>query len=69
MIEPIRRGAELLAEIRPPTRPAPGTLAVWWLGQSGFLIKSRSGMIVVDPYISEHLTQKYAGTAACRMSG
>jgi L-ascorbate metabolism protein UlaG (beta-lactamase superfamily) len=61
MIEAVRKGAELLAEID-ATCPAAGVLAVWWLGQSGFLIKSRSGMIVVDPYLSEHLTQKYART-------
>ena len=63
MIEPVRQGADLLAEID-ATRPAAGALAVWWLGQSGFLIKSRSGTLVIDPYLSEHLTQKYAGTAA-----
>ena len=62
MIEPVRQGSELLAEIE-ATKPAPGALAVWWLGQSGFLIKSRRGMLVVDPYLSEHLTQKYAATA------
>ena len=61
MIEPIRSGAALLAEID-ETRPAPGTLAVWWLGQSGFLIKSRFGTLIVDPYLSEHLTRKYEGT-------
>jgi hypothetical protein len=39
MIEPVRQGAELTAEIE-ATSPAPGCLAVWWLGQSGYLIKS-----------------------------
>jgi L-ascorbate metabolism protein UlaG (beta-lactamase superfamily) len=61
MIEPVRQGANLRAEIE-ATSPAAGTLAVWWLGQSGFLIKSRRGSLVVDPYLSEHLTQKYAAT-------
>jgi L-ascorbate metabolism protein UlaG (beta-lactamase superfamily) len=61
MIEPVRHGAELRAEID-ATNPPAGTLAVWWLGQSGFLMKSRRGTLVVDPYLSEHLTQKYAGT-------
>src|SRR5205823_574472 len=28
----------------------------------GFLIKSRAGILLVDPYLSEHLTHKYAGT-------
>jgi L-ascorbate metabolism protein UlaG (beta-lactamase superfamily) len=61
MIEPFRQGETLLAEIH-GTRPAPGRIAVWWLGQSGFLIKSRFGMLVIDPYLSEHLTKKYEGT-------
>jgi L-ascorbate metabolism protein UlaG (beta-lactamase superfamily) len=61
MIEPVRQGAELLREIA-QTVPGPGSLAIWWLGQSGFLIKSRQGLLVVDPYLSEHLTRKYEGT-------
>jgi L-ascorbate 6-phosphate lactonase len=61
LIQPIRSGAALLAEIE-DTRPRPGAIALWWLGQSGFLIKSRSGLMVVDPYLSEHLTTKYANT-------
>jgi L-ascorbate metabolism protein UlaG (beta-lactamase superfamily) len=61
MIEPVRRGTELRAQIE-ATCPAPGALAVWWLGQSGFLIKSREGTLLIDPYLSEHLTHKYAAT-------
>ncbi len=61
LILPFRKGRELLDEIR-DTRPAPGTLAVWWLGQSGFLIKSEVGLLAIDPYLSEHLTAKYAAT-------
>jgi L-ascorbate metabolism protein UlaG (beta-lactamase superfamily) len=62
MIEPVRQGDELVAEIR-ESIPGPGSLYVWWLGQSGFLVKSRAGILVVDPYLSDHLTRKYAGTA------
>jgi L-ascorbate 6-phosphate lactonase len=61
LIQPVRRGRELADEIR-ATRPGSGTLAVWWLGQSGFVIKTRSGTLVIDPYLSEHLTTKYAET-------
>jgi L-ascorbate metabolism protein UlaG (beta-lactamase superfamily) len=62
MIEPVRQGEELVAEIR-DSIPGPGSLYVWWLGQSGFLIKSRAGLLVIDPYLSDHLTRKYADTA------
>ncbi len=61
MIEPIRQGQELIAEIE-QTAPPAGTLAVWWLGQSGYLIKSRRGTLAIDPYLSEHLTRKYEAT-------
>jgi L-ascorbate metabolism protein UlaG (beta-lactamase superfamily) len=61
LIRPLKSGAALIAEIA-GTEPEPGTLAVWWLGQSGFLVKSPRGVLLIDPYLSEHLTAKYAGT-------
>ncbi len=62
MIEPARQGKDLIDEIV-ETRPPPGTLALWWLGQSGFLVKSRHGLLAVDLYLSEHLTNKYESTS------
>jgi L-ascorbate metabolism protein UlaG (beta-lactamase superfamily) len=44
-------------------RPADGTFSLWWLGQSGFAIRHSDEMAVVDPYLSDSLTRKYAGTA------
>src|SRR5947209_2051358 len=35
---------------------------LWWLGQSGFLIVQNGRAIVLDPYLSDSLTRKYAGT-------
>jgi L-ascorbate metabolism protein UlaG (beta-lactamase superfamily) len=35
---------------------------VWWLGQSGFLIRWRGRHLLIDPYLSDSLTRKYAGT-------
>lgn len=61
MIQPVRSGAVLLDEIA-ATRPQSGSIAVWWLGQSGFLLKSPSGVLIADPYLSESLTTKYART-------
>ncbi len=62
MIEPAREGRDLIDEIA-QTIPSPGSLAIWWLGQSGFLIKSRHGLLAVDLYLSEHLTKKYEATS------
>lgn len=39
-----------------------GGIAVWWLGQSGFLVKAASGRLLFDPYLSDSLTKKYAST-------
>ncbi|MFI5456923.1 MAG: MBL fold metallo-hydrolase [Isosphaerales bacterium] len=61
MIEPVLQGANLIKEIE-RTTPSAGSLFVWWLGQSGFLIKSRQGLLAVDLYLSEHLTRKYEAT-------
>jgi L-ascorbate metabolism protein UlaG (beta-lactamase superfamily) len=61
MIEPVHHGPELIDELE-RSAPAPGSLHVWWLGQSGFLIKSRRGLLAIDLYLSDHLTKKYAAT-------
>ena len=35
---------------------------LWWLGQSGFLLKWNGNFLLFDPYLSDSLTAKYAGT-------
>ncbi len=35
---------------------------LWWLGQSGFLIAFEDHRLLLDPYLSNSLTNKYAGT-------
>jgi len=39
-----------------------GDFHLWWLGQSGFLLKWHGKTLILDPYLSDSLTQKYAGT-------
>lgn len=36
---------------------------LWWLGQSGFLLQWNGQRILIDPYLSDSLTKKYADTA------
>jgi len=62
MIEPVRSGQHLLDEIQETTL-SEGSIAIWWLGQSGFLIKSSETTVLIDPYLSEHLTTKYHKTS------
>ena len=38
-------------------------LNLWWLGQSGFLVQYDDAHLLLDPYLSDSLTNKYAGTA------
>lgn len=35
---------------------------LWWLGQSGYLLLWQGKRILIDPYLSDSLTKKYAGT-------
>jgi len=49
-----------LAEVKAAL--ASGERRLWWLGQSGFLIVQNRRAIVLDPYLSDSLTRKYAKT-------
>lgn len=62
LLSPSKSGPALQQEIL-SSHPAPGSLLVWWVGQSGYVLKSRTGTLVIDPYLSDHLTRKYQGTA------
>ena len=35
---------------------------LWWLGQSGYLLQWKGERVLIDPYLSDALTQKYAAT-------
>ena len=35
---------------------------LWWLGQSGFLLQWKGKRVIMDPYLSDSLTKKYAAT-------
>jgi L-ascorbate metabolism protein UlaG (beta-lactamase superfamily) len=41
-----------------PDRPAP---ILAWLGQAGFLVRCRAGLLAIDPYLSDSLAAKYRG--------
>src|SRR5918997_1767530 len=58
MIRPLRAGEAFLADVRAHA----GGLGLWWLGQSGFLVAWEGRHLLLDPYLSDSLTRKYAGT-------
>lgn len=35
---------------------------LWWLGQSGYLLQWKDKRVLIDPYLSDSLTKKYAKT-------
>jgi L-ascorbate metabolism protein UlaG (beta-lactamase superfamily) len=50
-----------LADVQGARRQA-GALHLWWVGQSGFLLCWGGRALLMDPYLSDSLTEKYAGT-------
>lgn len=46
---------------RPPQKNEAGTVRLHWLGQAGFLLETRGLRILIDPYLSDSLAEKYAG--------
>ncbi|MBX3746147.1 MAG: MBL fold metallo-hydrolase [Verrucomicrobiae bacterium] len=64
MIQPLLHDDALLADIAAARgTPAPSTrLHLWWLGQSGYLLQTPGLHLLIDPYLSDSLTRKYAGT-------
>jgi L-ascorbate metabolism protein UlaG (beta-lactamase superfamily) len=61
VIEPALRDDAFLADVAEAERDA-GAWHLWWLGQSGFLLAAAGRRVLLDPYLSDTLTAKYAGT-------
>jgi L-ascorbate metabolism protein UlaG (beta-lactamase superfamily) len=61
MIQPLLKDDAFLADVA-STAAQPNALHVWWLGQSGFLLRWSNRHLLMDPYLSDSLTTKYAGT-------
>jgi L-ascorbate metabolism protein UlaG (beta-lactamase superfamily) len=60
MIKAYQKGEDLVKDIESFT--AFKGFKVWWLGQSGFLIKYQGECLLFDPYLSDSLTLKYTKT-------
>jgi len=61
MIQPLQAGEALVDDVHAADR-APGLLHVWWVGQAGFLVAWQGRHLLLDPYLSDSLTRKYADT-------
>ncbi len=60
MIKPALQDDAFLADVR--DADSPEDFFLWWLGQSGFLIRWQGRQMLFDPYLSDSLTRKYAET-------
>jgi L-ascorbate metabolism protein UlaG (beta-lactamase superfamily) len=61
MIQPLLQDDVFLADVR-AAREYRNDLHLWWLGQSGFLVQWQGHQLLLDPYLSDSLTHKYAAT-------
>jgi L-ascorbate metabolism protein UlaG (beta-lactamase superfamily) len=61
MKKPLLQHEAFLADVA-QARLQPDSLHIWWLGQSGFLILWQNEFLLLDPYLSDSLTEKYANT-------
>lgn len=61
MIVPVQKDEDFLHDFRGADKVT-GAIHVWWLGQSGFLVKWDRHAILIDPYLSDSLTRKLEGT-------
>jgi len=61
MIRPALQDEAFLADVRSANRDD-DHFRLWWLGQSGFLVQWKRRHLLLDPYLSDSLTKKYAAT-------
>lgn len=61
MITPALKDDDFLADVSDAGNDT-NHLHLWWLGQSGFLIQWQNHHLLLDPYLSDSLTEKYANT-------
>ncbi len=59
-VEPSVSGEDLVANVR--AAESETGMHIWWLGQSGFLVHIGGENLVIDPYLSNSLTEKHEGT-------
>lgn len=60
MIRPALQDEAFLADVR--AARSDDNFFLWWLGQSGFLVRWQNHFLLLDPYLSDSLTKKYSAT-------
>ncbi|HEX5023727.1 MAG TPA: MBL fold metallo-hydrolase [Agriterribacter sp.] len=61
MISAVIKDEDFIAQVR-KYESDQKSFHVWWLGQSGYLLLWQGKKVLIDPYLSDSLTKKYAAT-------
>ena len=61
MIQPVLKDEAFLSDVRAANQDN-DDFRLWWMGQSGFLVQFQRKHLLLDPYLSDSLTKKYAAT-------
>jgi len=61
LIPAIKKNEELIAGVESYQHDE-NNFHLWWLGQSGYLLLWKGKRVLLDPYLSDSLTKKYATT-------
>jgi L-ascorbate metabolism protein UlaG (beta-lactamase superfamily) len=61
LIKAHKKDGDLIHEMDEPLNDE-NNFHLWWLGQSGFLLQWKGKRVLIDPYLSDSLTKKYATT-------
>ena len=61
MIVPLQKDGVLIEDMN-SAEGGEDCFHIWWLGQSGFLLKWNGHFLLFDPYLSDSLTRKYEGS-------
>jgi L-ascorbate metabolism protein UlaG (beta-lactamase superfamily) len=61
LIKALKTGDELISEMDSLLSDK-DHFHLWWLGQSGYLLQWKGKRVLIDPYLSDSLTKKYAAT-------
>ena len=61
MIKAIKKNNDLVNDILEQVKDEEN-FYLWWLGQSGYLLQYKGIRMLIDPYLSDSLTKKYAQT-------
>lgn len=62
LIQPVLSHDAFIADVKSAMNAGGDDFNLWWLGQAGFLLQWHGQHLLLDPYLSDSLTKKYAAT-------